>query len=312
MSQSTMCARIGLSALLLMTIVGCATLHSTDSDLSLNCDSDASMQFERGRPNVVIDGIGWVFGIPSRIALWNWDVENHNISADTEFRLEEYVADNNLHDVKVRLNQYDPGGEWRRLTTNHRVSPGWRYTVGTVSLVGYTLLPGRLFGNDAYNPFTKIRSTSTLMFSDRYGGSRLRQDVRQRSYPGTYAVSQLIPGFNLSHETLATRDVITYVSDRGEIDQEREAVNVLYPRYGSVVGSAIETYLPAGGVIELGGLLAGHATGRFKTRRLSAEIADSDSMEAPATSPIQTVRHEEFAPTTILDSASRSSENGSE
>ena len=311
MSQSTMCARIGLSALLLMTIFGCTTLHSTDSDLSLNCDSDASMQFERGRPNVVIDGIGWVFGIPSRIALWNWDVENHNISADAEFRLEEYVADNNLHDVKVRLNQYDPGGEWRRLTTNHRVSPGWRYTVGTVSLVGYTLLPGRLFGNDAYNPFTNTIYVYSDVPAIGMVEAGYAKDVHQRSYPGTYAVSQLIPGFNLSHETLATRDVINYVSDRGEVDQQRETINVLHPRYGLVFGSAVESYLPAGGVIELGGLLAGHATGRFKTRRLSAEIADSEAMEAPATSPILAVGHEEFAPT-ALDSASRSNENGSE
>ncbi|MFN7333537.1 MAG: hypothetical protein ACK5TC_00585, partial [bacterium] len=61
---------------------------------------------ERGQPRRVIDAFGWVWGIPSKLMLWNRKVESHSISPETEQRLEEYMVDNQLVDVKVRLNQY--------------------------------------------------------------------------------------------------------------------------------------------------------------------------------------------------------------
>ncbi len=295
MSHRTASARLALSMLLVMASVGCHTLHSSVSDGELHCDTNSSMQFERGRPNVVIDGVGWVFGIPSRVALWNWEVENHDISVETETQLQHYVAANNLQDVKVRLNQYDPGGEWRRLTENHRVSPGWRYTVGALSTVGYTLLPGRIFGGDSYNPFTNTLNVYSNVPSLGMLEAGYAKDVHHRTYPGTYAVSQFIPGLNLVHETLATRDVLDYVAERGEIDQQREALHVLYPRYGGAVGGAVEDFIPVGGVIEIGGLLAGHATGRIKSSSLPHTIAESAPAETSASSPIQTVGYEEVA-----------------
>ena len=151
------------------------------------------MQFEHGRPNKVIDGVGWFFGIPPRIALWNWGVENHNVSPATEQRLQEYIAANELHDVKVRINQYDPGGEWRRLVDNKRVAPGWRYTVGALSTLGYTLFPGRLFGNDGYNPYTDTGDVFSDVPSLPMHAAGYAKDVHTRTYPGTYAFGQLFP-----------------------------------------------------------------------------------------------------------------------
>ncbi|HLC16800.1 MAG TPA: hypothetical protein VJL89_11315 [Thermodesulfovibrionia bacterium] len=94
----------------------------------------------------------------SKFFLWNWKVDNHNISYDTEEKLRQYLADNDLNNVKVRLNQYNPGDEWSRLHRNKAVSAGWRYTLGAITVLGYTLLPGRLFGGDNYNPFTNTIS----------------------------------------------------------------------------------------------------------------------------------------------------------
>jgi len=69
-------------------------------------------------------------------------------------QLTEYLEDNDLDSVLVRVNQYDPLGEWQRLVANKRLGAGWRYTVGTFELVKYTVLPGRLLGGDWYNPYT--------------------------------------------------------------------------------------------------------------------------------------------------------------
>ena len=51
---------------------------------------------ERGRPRKVIDGIGWVFGIPSKIVLWDRRVENHAVGPETEAAIREYLDDEGL------------------------------------------------------------------------------------------------------------------------------------------------------------------------------------------------------------------------
>src|SRR5256885_1600256 len=68
----------------------------------------AGEQIERGQPRPVLDTVGWIFGIPSKIILWNSRIDNHDISVNTEAAISDYLAANELYDVKVRLNQYAP------------------------------------------------------------------------------------------------------------------------------------------------------------------------------------------------------------
>ena len=91
-------------------------------------DSDAlklrpgEAQIDRGNPHGFLDWIGHnVVSLPSKIILLNWNVANHNISKETEEILKQYLADNDLHNVKVHLNDYAPGEEWRRLAKNRSV-----------------------------------------------------------------------------------------------------------------------------------------------------------------------------------------------
>jgi hypothetical protein len=110
-------------------------------------------QIERGRQRPVLDGLGWVCGIPSQVILWDHRVENHNVSADTEEAIRRYLDDNDLDHVKVRINQYAPLEDSRRLRANTTVGWGYRDTLGAVSVAGEAILPGRLFGGDRSNPF---------------------------------------------------------------------------------------------------------------------------------------------------------------
>lgn len=241
--------------------------HKETPCLSDDCLPGQFAQFERGQPNIVVDSVGWVFGIPNRILLWNWDVENHDISAETERQLQQYVATNGLNDVKVRLNQYDPGGEWQRLARNKRVGAGWRYTVGAVSTLGYTVFPGRLFGRDNYNPFTNTVNVYSDVPALGIKETAYAADVTGRDLPGTYAFSQLLPGVSLVHETITTRDALEYVDATGDRATREEAVHVLYPSYGGSVGGAIDSFVPAAGsAFQLGGTLVGHVSGRWETR----------------------------------------------
>ena len=114
--------------------------------------STASQPIERGRPNKVVDTFGWVWGIPDKIILWDRRIDNHRIGPQTEAAVADYFVKNELSSVKVRLNQYHPGDDWRRLAANDAVGAGWRYTLGALSVLGETIIPGRLFGGDHFNP----------------------------------------------------------------------------------------------------------------------------------------------------------------
>jgi len=151
--------RLSVLLLLLVHAGGCAASHYVPGSSAVYYSSSklsrlTTQQIERGRPNKVLDSFGWVWGIPAKLILFDRRVENHRISRNTEAELAAYLQTNELHSVKVRLNQYDPGDDWRRLVANDSVGPGWRYTLGTLSVAGETLFPGRLFGSDHYNPFT--------------------------------------------------------------------------------------------------------------------------------------------------------------
>jgi hypothetical protein len=224
-------------------------------------DRETGILVERGRPNAVIDGLGCVVGAPTKLALWDCRADNHEVSRQTEGVLLRYLSRNQLNDSMVRINQYDPCGEWMRLTSNKRLCPGWRYTAGVVNHLKYTLLPGRVFGGDWYNPFTD----TTHVYSDIpplvISRAAYAKDVRSRDHPGAYAASQLLPIIRMVHETLARKEALAY-SERFSSDvNPSEAHRILSPDYGSSWGAQLASFLPFGAQLgRLAGAAVGHAT----------------------------------------------------
>ncbi|MCR9197308.1 MAG: hypothetical protein NXI04_01565 [Planctomycetaceae bacterium] len=232
--------------------------------------------FVRGQKNILLDGTGWVMGIPSKILLWNSKVDSHDVSPEVERALRQYLAANGLTDVKVRVNQYDPVGEWKRLLTNRAIHPAFKYTVGAWAVSKYTLIPGRLFGADEYNPFTQ----SISLYSDRASlalreGAHAKNAIESR-YPGLWASSMYVPGSPMWVDTLSTREVIRYTKQTGNRKLEREAYLVLFPAFGSRLGSSATLFLDAGaGQAAQGSLaLVGHAVGRTMAFRVSDTPVD--------------------------------------
>lgn len=252
-------------------LAGCTSLKPAIVPVSRTITTET--QFERGQPRPVIDGIGWVWGIPAKIMMWDRRVDNHRVSPETEERLREYVAVNDLDDVKVRINQYAPIAEWRRLGGNKQVSPGWRYTLGALHTLGYTVFPGRIFGGDRYNPYTN----SLYVYSDAPPMSIVEaayaKDVRSRELPGTYAAVQDLPLVGLWHETIATRDALDYTYHLGKPEDWKEAECLLYPRFGSRVGGAVGSATGAGGLPTWLGAGGGHVVGHLQGRRPPPEMA---------------------------------------
>ena len=259
---------MGMLALVLTS--GCKLLEPKPiavvrNNLPTDLIADGELQMERGKPRPIIDGFGWVWGIPSKLMLWNRKVENHRISAETESLLYDYLETNGLSEIKVRLNQYRPWDDWRRLTRNTSVAWPWRYTFGAVATLGETVVPGRLFGGDHYNPYTGTIHLYGDVPAIAFHEAAHAKDFSNRKYPGTYAALYVIPTVPLWHERIATNDVLSYVQYRNDRRLERQAYHTLYPAYGTYVGSAGGYAFPRySNPIYLGGILAGHAIGRWQ------------------------------------------------
>lgn len=220
---------------------------------------------ERGQPRPVIDGVGWVFGIPAKIVLWDSRVDNHDVSAETEEALRRYLDDNGLDHVKVAINQYDPLDDWRRLRANKTVGLGYRCTFGVLSVAGEAILPGRLFGGDHYNPYTgTIHLYSDVPAIALHEGGHAK-DFTRRKLPGTYALAAAFPIVSLWPEAIATADALAYAEAHQDPDLERESYRILYPAYGTYVGGAVGRFAPAVTFpMYAGAVVAGHAVGRFQ------------------------------------------------
>jgi hypothetical protein len=234
-------------------------------------------QAERGNPHEFLDWAGHnIVSLPSKIILWNWNVANHNISTETEEILMQYLDDNDLRNVKVRLNDYSPGDEWRRLAKNRSVGGFWRFTLGAVSVVYYTILPDRFFagliGGDSYNPYTNtihLYSDHPAIAIHEAGHAK---DFAGQDDKGLYAAMRLLPLVPLIQESRATSDALGYVADKNMAKEEEKGYEILYPAFGSYIPSGIAgaayDYIPIdyGVTLVVNGvsIVTGHIVGRVK------------------------------------------------
>jgi hypothetical protein len=251
----------------------------TENDLPLRDDEE---QIERGRPIPVLDGVGWIVGIPSKVMLLSMRVDNHFVSHATEQSLQEYLDANGLDRVKVRLNQYAPLDEWRRLRGNKSVAPGWRYTLGALATLGYTVLPGRIIGGDHYNPFTNtinIYSDHPAIALHEAGHAK---DFSQRTYKGTWAAAYLLPGVALRHEEIATSDALSYLASEGRLEEQQAAYRILYPAYGSHVAGQINNVVPSPSSLAVTAacVVPGHLIGRWKASRVEPVAEELEPVRA--------------------------------
>lgn len=221
-------------------------------------------QIERGRPNKALDAIGWVFGIPSKIILLDRRADNHHVSDKATDALSKYLAFNGLSDVKVRVNQYAPQREFRRLVRNKSVGWGWRYTLGVLSVLYETLLPGRIFGGDSYNPYTDtINLYSNIGAVGLHEGGHAKDFSGQR-FKGTYAFAYMLPVFSLNAEGRATSDAVSYLYAYGSAEEEKEGYKTLFPAIGTYAGGFMSNGLGPLSPWYYAGVVPGHVIGRVR------------------------------------------------
>jgi len=226
-------------------------------------------QIEVGKEIKIINTLGhYVFSLPSKLILWNWRIDKHWISQSVIDDIEEYLKTNNLWDVKVRINQYNPMREFRRLRKNYRVGAGYRWTFGIIAWINYMIYPGILFGGDCYNPYTDTINIYSDLSSIGYHECGHAKDFARRKLKGTYNLLYMVPIWTEILEYRATKDAIRYTYYKKEKDNELESYKVLFPAFGSYVGGeTTNLFMLPFYPVYLGAILGGHVAGRIKAHK---------------------------------------------
>lgn len=270
--------------------IGCVSSNPRYDNFQSSDLQDSEVTVAYGRPHRFADGLASLVGLPERVLTLHPNVNNHQFSDSTRRHLLSYLEKNDLTDVYVRVNQYDPVGEWRRLRDNERIAPGWKYTVGLLPLTMYTLVPGRIFGGDQYNPFTNSLSINSDISAVALHEAAYARDVRNRSLPGTYVAINELPFLSLWRHAQGIKDVVKYAQQQGDWPTECETYRVVYPMIGMHIASggfhAVLGNEPLEGMfltplLPIGGAIAGHAAGEMAVSRrrheLGLDAADEES-----------------------------------
>lgn len=223
-------------------------------------------QITRGRPLPPIDVVGNVFGVLSKLILFNWKMDNHAISADTEAYLVRYLdaPQSMTEGTHFSLNEYAPGRALKRLVTNRKVAWPYRLVLGLpLTLIFDVLLPGRLFAGflagDSYNPYNDTVSIYSDLPSVALHEAGHAHDFNTRRFKGTYATVRLIPFVDLYQEFQATDEALQYLIETGNRKEELAAYKLLYPAMGTYAGGYMFIF---GGTLI--GAFVGHLYGRVK------------------------------------------------
>ncbi len=267
---------------LVMGSTGCATspeIYSLPDGYyrENQIDFEDEPQIERGRPFLPFDALNhYILSLPSKLILWNWQLLDHKLPERNEKVLGHYLKLNGLESVKVRHNQWDPIGQFRRLTKNSEVGALYRYTFGLLNWIRYTLIPDRIFAGvpligvgDHFDPFTNTINvySGDLTILLHEGGHA--KDYLQRDAKGTMAMMRLLPGIDLVEEASATADAIQYLQCIRDRENELRAYRTLIPAYSTYIagyfGGGLEVTLPV--------VLVGHITGRAQASAREAAMA---------------------------------------
>ena len=242
---------------------------------------------EHGEPDKVLDGMAAVVDAPAKLLPFGPKKNRREIAPETAEQLATYLQKNDLGDVHLSVNRYDPAGEWRRLRANPRIGPGWRYTAGVLSVAGYAVLPGRVFGMNRYNPYTDTLSVNSDRPVELLKEAAEAKDIRGQGLPGTYAALTSVPGMAMVREVRSANDVLSYARAENDWETEKKAYRELYPQVwmagtfgtGPLLTASLAWW--AGPAVGLGGAVVGGGVGHIVAARREAEVMQAATDAGP-------------------------------
>lgn len=264
------------SVVFLIACTGCASNHYTYGTNGMDSvDGDSrhvEEQFIIGEPNKFLDASDWIWpgSLIAKLILWNHKIDSHEISEDTLKIMSVYMSKNELSDVQVLVNTYKPGVQWVRTFKNKEVGGPWRFTLGMLSAIQYTILPGRFFGGDHYNPYSNTISIYSDIPAVALHEAAHAKDSNSRKHKGLYAALYAIPGIPLYHEAVASSEALSYLRHMCDVTGEKKAYRSLHPAYGTYVGGTFGAIIQAPQYAALAAL-PGHLTGAISAWKTEAK-----------------------------------------
>ena len=257
------------------------------------------VNFKYGQPHKRLDRMSDIVSWPRRKLRPN-EPDKREITDETAEKLRQYLEKNDLDDVQVTVRDYDPAEQWRRLRENRIVPPVSRYTFGLLSVANYSLLPGRVFGRNAYNPYTNTLYVNSEAPALLLHQAAFAKNVRGRPLPGVYAVTSHVPFLAVWHDVDAARDLVGYARAEENWDLEAESYREVYPRVGSQATGGVAVFVPVwwgGPVLGLAGSAVGSVAGRstLASRERQRDREIDQVVEGDVTGVVQQASHEEPA-----------------
>jgi hypothetical protein len=231
----------------------------------------------------------WIFYSKEKLKQWFPD-EEPTVDPEELRRLaickaQEYLALNELTDVKIDVRRYDPASQWSRLRENDSIHPLWKYTGGSMSILSYTLIPGRVLRADNFNPYTNTLSLNSSDPSTALYAAAEAKIIFNRRYPGFYLATCKIPIFGISKRVYVANDVLSYVRNRQEWHLEKDLTPKVFSDICSECVLHTLTFVPGTNgfpfyfrpLISLAGSTAGEAVGHAVLNQRQAELQPSES-----------------------------------
>ncbi len=236
-------------------------------------DKPAQVLVRHGEPHKTLDRLSDIVSWPRRAILPELP-DRRNIAPETVEQVTRYLDQNDLQGVQVSVRDYQPREQWRRLRQSRVVPPLTRYSFGSLSVVRYTLFPGRVFGRNAYNPYTDTlyvnSNTPALLLHE----AAFAKNVRRQVFPGPYAVASHLPILAGWSEFDGANEVLGYARAEHDWGLEEEAYQQVYPKVGAttLVGAAILTPIWWGApLLSIAGATAGGVAGQTMHARREHE-----------------------------------------
>lgn len=265
---------------------GTRLFHARENDKSPQLPSNAEMQVTIGGHHPRLDKIEKVVHFPARKFKQWFGKQEVGIASEDDLReqaiamSQEYLALNQLHDVKIDVSEYNPAEQWRRLNENKSIHPFWKYTTGTLQHAEYCLIPGRVMNRDSYNIFTNTLSINSVQPEQALYASATAKYLRSKSKPGVFSTACHLPFVPLYRDYHVANDVLSYARYREDWRTEK----LLYPQiYGSFGGDLVSqatslvpsfAYFPfyVKPVLTIGGRMGGTATGAVVLKQREKEV----------------------------------------
>ena len=262
-------------ACLLVVVVGCAKLPYEYGHFE-NTRADHALAVNYGDAHPRLDRLARVVQWPKQLFQRDELSDPGEVSAETVERLADYLEKNSLTDVMVDVSEYQPREQWSRLRHNTNISPGLRYTFGSLGVLRYTLLPDRVFSRNSYYPFTNTMSLNGDEPGLALYEAALAKAVHERTWPGLYAATATLPVLSLGPRIDAASDVLGYAQTEADWKLEKGTYQEVYPRIAGNGGDAASTFVPlwwAGPALSLAGSAAGSVAGKAAIKRREGQLA---------------------------------------